>query len=175
MDMSEEMSTSISDLQNKNLGQQVEYELDNYNENYDNYNTNTYNDNSQVIPQATLQKAPPMRQGYSDNFKTHQVINDNMYYPRDQYLNEVPVNNTQVEEKSDNYMTFNGIFSNLYDRIKEPIIITILFVILAHRLVARNINIYLPFSGQSPSTDIVSLITRGFILSVVFLMLKKYT
>ena len=169
--MSEEMTTSISDLRNKNLGQQIEYELDNYDTNHNiNYNIP---DNSNVIPQATLQRAPPMREGYSDDFNTHQVINNNVYYPRDKYLND-EINNESEEEPSENYSTINGIFNNLYDRIKEPIIITILFIILSHKIVARNLNTYLPFSSSSPSTDIVSLITRGFILSVIFLMLKTY-
>lgn len=166
---SEDMSTSISDLRNRNqnLAQQVEYEMDNYSDEQVN-----------VVPQATLQKAPPMRHGYVDNYKTHQVVDQNSYYPRDEYLRQQPTvnqyqNMEQNKQKSASFLSFNGIFKNLYTRISEPIILTILFVIFAHRMTARGVNPYIPFVGQSPSTDIISLVFRGFVLSVVFMIIKN--
>ena len=168
---SEDMTTSISDLRNRNqnLAQQVEYEMDNYSDEQVN-----------VVPQATLQKAPPMRHGYVDNYKTHQVVDQNSYYPRDEYLRQQPTVNQyqnmgqgQQKQKSASFLSFNGIFKNLYTRISEPIILTILFVIFAHRMTARGVNPYIPFVGQSPSTDIISLVFRGFVLSVVFMIIKN--
>ena len=81
---------------------------------------------------------------------------------------------TQSQEKPvlENKGFIEGIISGIYQRIIDPIILTILFIIFAHRLVAKGSNPYLPFVGDSPSTDFVSLGLRGFILSVLFLIIR---
>lgn len=163
MEYSEEMTTSINDLKlaqqpQQNLGQKMENELDNFDYNPD------------VIPQSTLQKAPPMRYGKLENFPTHQVVRQNNFYPQLQQTPEV-LPKQIVKEESPSLM--EGILSGIYQRLLDPILLTVLFVILAHRMVAKGINPYLPFVGMSPSTDLVSLGLRGFILSVVYLMIRN--
>lgn len=166
MEYSEEMTTSINDLRmvqqpQQNLGQRIENELDNFDYNPD------------VIPQATLQKAPPMRYGQVENFPTHQVVRQNNFYPQLQPTPGLMVQpKQQVVEKKRGMM--EGILSGIYQRILDPIILTVLFVIFAHRFVAKGANPYLPFVGMSPSTDLVSLGLRGFILSVLYLIIRSY-
>lgn len=169
MDYSEDMTTSISDLrQNQNLGRRIENEIDNYN--YDSYVPDY---NPDVIPQATLQKAPPMRYGQLENYPTHQTVTQNMYYPRmmemQPQMNNVPKKSESVKQAG----FFQGIFSGLYQRLIDPILITILFIIFAHRIVAKGANPYLPFVGMSPSTDLISLSIRGFVLSILYLMIRS--
>jgi len=164
MEHSDDMATSIQDLKNlrssaqENLGQRIENQLENFDYNPD------------VIPQSTLQKAPPMRGGKIENYPTHQTVNQNNYYPRMEqgYVLPSPPETQVLESKG----FIEGILSGIYQRIIDPIILTILFIIFAHRLVAKGSNSYLPFVGESPSTDFVSLGLRGFILSVIFLIIK---
>lgn len=171
MEYSDEMTTSIADLRNKNnfsnkntsqytnLGKELEYELDNY--------------KPDVIPQATLQKAPPMRQGKVETFQTHQLVNNNNFYPDmggnmgGNYVSSV---SESVEKKGN---MIESLLSNIYLRVLDPILLTILFIIFSHRFVAKGINSYLPFVGLSPSTDFVSLGLRGFLLSVIYLLIKS--
>lgn len=172
MDYSEDMTTSIADLRqnnNQNLGRRIENELDNY-------NNNSYvpDYNPDVIPQATLQKAPPMRYGQIENYPTHQTVNQNMYYPRQlPQMDYIPQQQTVIKPVSKPSGMFSGIFSGLYQRIIDPILLTILFIIFAHRIVAKGVNPYLPFVGLSPSTDLISLALRGFVLSVLYLMIRS--
>lgn len=175
MNYSEDMTTSIADLRNnqniqnnQNLGRKIQSELDNYN--YDDLYVPDYNPD--VIPQATLQKAPPMRYGGLENYQTHHTVNQNSYYPR--MINE-PLHQPEIKQaqiiKSKGLL--NGIFNGLYQRIIDPILITILFTIFAHRIVAKGVNPYLPFVGTSPSTDIISLALRGFVLSILYLIIRN--
>jgi hypothetical protein len=167
MEYSEEMTTSIQDLRNQqqygnqmnngNLGQRIENELDNFDYNPD------------VIPQATLHKAPPMRQGRIENFPTHQVVRQNNFYPQLAPTPGLVGSKPKVVKKG----MMEGVLSGLYQRILDPILITILFIIFAHRIVAKGSNPYLPFVGMSPSTDFVSLGLRGFILSIIYLMIRS--
>lgn len=166
MEYSDDMATSIQDLRNRqnsnqeNLGQRIEHQLDNFDYQPD------------VIPQSTLQKAPPMRQGRVENYPTHQVVGQNNFYPQMDrgFIPPQPIQSTKpiVENKG----FIEGILSGIYQRIIDPIILTILFIIFAHRIVAKGSNPYLPFVGESPSTDFVSLGFRGFILAVLFLIIK---
>lgn len=169
MEYSEEMTTSIQDLRNQNnyvnqtnqfsnLGQKIEHELDNFDYNPD------------VIPQSTLQKAPPMRHGRLENFNTHQTVKQNNFYPQLTHTPGLVQTNNVVKKQG----IMEGILSGIYQRILDPIIITILFIILAHRIVAKGSNYYLPFVGMSPSTDFVSLGLRGFVLSILYLIIKSY-
>ena len=183
------METSISDIKNYkqiyekeshgNLGKKLEYEFDNYLEPVE------YNPNN--IPQAALQRAPPMRNGELTNYKTHQTIPNDVnnypqtnYYPNTNYPQQnYPQQNYQQEynNPSNNLQKditlFEGFFCGLYKRMIDPIIIGLLFIVLAHRLTAQKINPYLPFVSDSPSTDLVSLGLRGFILSVLYLIIKS--
>ena len=166
------MTTNISDLQNGGVGRIIRNQYDSL-EDGDN------------VPQATLQRAPPMRYGQIDNYATHQTVESDFarHYPKDNLHNDMSISRNSLNNSNsfrqrkrrvnNSLMTINGIFGGLYDRIKEPIIITILFVLFAHRRVAKGINPYLPLIGTSPSTDYISLITRGFLLGVLFLILRN--
>ena len=144
-----------------------------------------------IVPQATMQRAPPMRFGMVENFPTHQTINtqppkyptipnrqDNNYQrfqpqmnnfqPPDMYSNNLQEKPKQVGGFMEN------LIKGFYERIKEPIIITILFILLAHRLSGRIIMPYFPFLSENPSMDFVSLAYRGFILSVLFMIIRHY-
>ena len=178
MEYSEDMTTSIQDLRNQqsnygqqstygqqsnysqqnNLGQQIEYELDNFDYNPD------------VIPQATLQKAPPMRQGRVENFPTHQTVRQSNFYPQ---LAPTPGLVQGKPKAIPQKGMMEGVLNGIYQRILDPILITVLFIIFAHRIVAKGSNAYLPFVGMSPSTDFVSLGLRGFMLSVLYLIIKS--
>lgn len=164
MEYSEDMTTSLQDLRaqqgnTQNLGQKIEYELDNFDYNPD------------IIPQTTLQKAPPMRQGQVENFPTHQTVNNSNFYP--QMIPPQPPKPVRTETIK-KIGLIEGLFSGIYQRILDPIIITILFMILSHRYVAKGINPFLPFVGLSPSTDFISLALRGFILSIIYLIISNY-
>ena len=164
MEYSDDMSTSIQDIKNRqsteNLGKKIEQQLDNFDYQPD------------IIPQTTLQKAPPMRQGRVENYPTHQMVNQNNYYPQIN-RNIIPSNQIKIQPVVKNTAFLEGIMSGIYQRIIDPIIITILFIIFAHRIVAKGSNPYLPFVNDSPSTDFVSLGFRGFILSVIYLIIKR--
>lgn len=196
MDYNDEMETSITDLRNRNLGQRIQTQFDSLDDEIE-YSPEVSQNH---IQQPTIQKAPPMREGYNKTGEYNpnpfinngynmpqnmpqnmsqtmpQTIPQNMAQNMAQYqpINNYPFSETQQVLKSDKFMTFEGIFNGLYERIKEPIVITLLFVIFAHRTVARGINPYLPIIGMSPSTDYVSLLTRGFVLSVLFKMIILY-
>lgn len=176
MDSEDNMTTSIADLRNNhhsntqqmqydlydnNLGKKMEYQLDNLDYNPD------------IIPQATLQKAPPMRQGQIDNFPTHQTIKQHNFYPpsNSNYYSQNKLPNKNVVIKEPEFI--EGVMNGLYERILDPLILTLLFIILSHRIIAKGINAYLPFVGMSPSTDFVSLGLRGFILSIFYLIIKN--
>lgn len=165
MEHSEDMATSIHELRNRhnnseNLGQKIEHQLDNFDYQPD------------VIPQSTLQRAPPLRQGKLDNFNTHQTVNTSNYYPQLNrgFIPPPPIQPIKKEEKTN---LIEGIVSGVYQRIIDPIIITILFIIFAHRIIAKGSNPYLPFVSDSPSTDFVSLGFRGFIVAVFYLIIKS--
>lgn len=174
MNYSEDMTTSISDLRNlqennnsrRNLAQKIEYEMDNFDYNPD------------VIPQSTLQKAPPMRNGQIENFPTHQTVSQNNFYPTMYPQQNIRQNNISqnipLPEKKNQMGIMGGFFDGLYQRLVDPIIIVILFIIFAHRITAKGLNSYLPFVGMSPSTDLVSLGLRGFMVGVLYLMLRNY-
>lgn len=139
-----------------------------------------------TVPQSTLQRAPPMRFGMTENFKTHQTINSNLpSYPTipNNFQNNIPQNypnnnfiprkKNRIINRENNGKYFENLFGGLYNRIKEPVIITLLFIILAHRLVVKSINPIFPFVGEVPSVDLVSLSYRGFILAVVFMIIRN--
>lgn len=167
MDYSEDMATSIQDLKNRqvaqpdNLGKKIEYQFDNFDY------------NPEVIPQATLQRAPPMRQGRIENYPTHQTVKHNNYYPTMDRGFIPPNPPMPVKQNVKNKSFFDGIVNGIYQRIIDPIILTILFIIFAHRMVAKGSNAYLPFVGESPSTDFVSLGLRGFILAIIYLIIRN--
>lgn len=175
MEYSEDMATSIQDLKTRhtnseNLGHKIEQQLDNFDYHPD------------VIPQSTLQKAPPLRQGRVENFNTHQVVNSSNYYPQmgHGYIPPhphplPPTHSNQISQpqlKKD-FTFIEGILNGVYQRIIDPIILTILFIIFAHRIIAKGSNPYLPFVSDSPSTDLVSLGFRGFVVSVLYLIIKS--
>ncbi|ADO67395.1 hypothetical protein crov361 [Cafeteria roenbergensis virus] len=180
MEYSEDMATSIQDLKarhnnnSENLGHKIEHQLDNFDYQPD------------VIPQSTLQKAPPLRQGQLENFNTHQVINSSNYYPpinrgyiphshpsqHPPYISSHSSQTLPPKLKKD-FTFIEGILNGVYQRIIDPIILTILFIIFAHRITAKGSNPYLPFVSDSPSTDLVSLGFRGFVVSVLYLIIKS--
>ena len=182
MDYSEDMATSIADIKNmqnqqnngnneshasNNLGQMIEQQYDNLH-----YNPNPPVSNINNVPQNVLQNAPPMRQGKLEQFPVHKHVKANVGYQIPQHqMYQRPKKNIKNEEK---YGFIQSIVNGLYQRIIDPLVITLLFIILSHRSVAKYINPYLPFVGLSPSTDYVSLGIRGFILSILYLIFKSY-
>jgi len=160
----DEMTTDISQLQQPN---------------YDTFSEHP------SVPQSTMQRAPPMRFGHIDNFPTHQTIKPNYtQHPvipqNNNYMPPIMYNKPTIEQ---NYTKnkqnklggfFENLFSGIYERLKEPVIITILFMVLAHRLTIKSINPFFPFVGENPSLDPISLAYRGFILSVIFIIIRNY-
>jgi hypothetical protein len=149
------------------------------------YNPNPTFTEQPIVPQATMQRAPPMRFGMVENFPTHQTINTQPpKYPtipnNYQNFNQMMFNPPDMYQEKQNTKPkqvggfFENLFGGFYQRIKEPVIITILFIILAHRLTVRLINPFFPFVGENPSMDVISLAYRGFILSLVFMIIRHY-
>lgn len=137
------------------------------------------------VPQSTMQRAPPMRFGQVENFPTHQTIRTNprphpvisqsrefnVIPPPRQEFNYVPEAYRQPEKVGG---FFENLLGGIYDRLKEPVIIIILFMVFAHRLTVKSINPFFPFVGENASLDPVSLAYRGFIVAVLFMMIRNY-
>lgn len=133
-----------------------------------------------VVPQSTMQRAPPMRFGQVENFPTHQTIRTNPrphpVIPPTPTYNYMPPDMYQKPQKQPEKVGgfFENLFGGIYDRLKEPVIIVILFMIFAHRLTVKMINPFFPFVGENPSLDPISLAYRGFILAVLFMIIRNY-
>lgn len=136
------------------------------------------------IPQSTIQRAPPMRFGQIENFPTHQTIRTNplphpvipnvvMPQPRQEF-NYIPETYRKQKRADKVGGFFENLFGGIYDRLKEPVIIIILFMVFANRLTVKSINPFFPFVGENPSIDPISLGYRGFFVAVIFIMIRNY-
>lgn len=136
-----------------------------------------YINSHQNIPQSTLQRAPPMRYGMVENYPTHQTVyNPPTNYPGVQRNYPMKYSLEPSQEISRTEKTgkvAEGVLSGLMNRLKDPVIIIILFILLAHRNVVRIINPFLPFTGETGSVDLLSLVYRGFILSLLYLIIRR--
>jgi hypothetical protein len=151
----EDMGTTIEKIKKPNINlnkfniNNFVKELENNLDNFD--NTNEYTE------------TPAFNQDFKQNVKerfTEDIVNF-----------EEDDNNEESEKELENYQNWNNIILTFLLNIKEPIIITLVFILLNNNDLILSINKILCINKIE--NQYISLIIRGIVLTIIIHYLKK--
>jgi hypothetical protein len=151
----EDMGTTIEKIKKPNINlnkfniNNFVKELENNLDNFD--NTNEYTE------------TPAFNQDFKQNVKerfTEDIVNF-----------EEDDNNEESEKELENYQNWNNIVLTFLLNIKEPIIITLVFILLNNNDLILSINKILCINKIE--NQYISLIIRGIVLAIIIHYLKK--
>jgi hypothetical protein len=151
----EDMGTTIEKIKKPNINlnkfniNNFVKELENNLDNFD--NTNEYTE------------TPAFNQDFKQNVKerfTEDIVNF-----------EEDDNNEESEKELENYQNWNNIVLTFLLNIKEPIIITLVFILLNNNDLILSINKILCINKIE--NQYISLIIRGIVLTIIIYYLKK--
>ena len=155
-----EMATPINSLQNQNTN------VNNLVRNVEN-NIETLNNSSNVpssIPQNIANEPPK----YNPNIPVQTQ-------PPVQYTQVNPTSVYKEEPKKDiskNTVEKESLSRYIMKNVKEYLVITLLFSLLAHKKISKLFLNYIPFLAKYES-PIPSLLLRGILFSVILIIIKK--
>ena len=174
LDNDNDMTTNISDLRNPNsnmgmkeFAKQLETSINNIPKN-NQYNENNNLQKSNISLQQQINNDMYNLQN-TNSLPNQEIFNHNMNNFNQRYIS--PQNQLIQQNNNPRAKQVLSTTNIIFSYIREPVIVSLIFTLLAHRKISKFISRNISFFSEGKN-QLISLLIRGLLFSLILIVIK---